>query len=382
MSEPSTAASSAPLLRTPLYEAHKALGARLVPFGGWEMPVSYPTGILKEHEIVRTAVGFFDVSHMGEVTFRGPRAGAAVARLMTNAIGKLADGQAMYTLMCYPDGGIVDDCIVYRRAADDFLVIVNASNIAKDVAWMRENVGTWCTLTNESFATGLIAVQGPKAAALATSLADRPLADQVRPFHFDSATVAGVRCMAARTGYTGEDGFELACPAGDTRRLWDALLDAGLAVGGGPIGLGARDTLRLEARLSLYGNDIDQTTSPLEAGLGWAVKLDGADFIGKAALVAQKASGVSRRLVGFTMSGRGIARHDYPIYPAGWPDTPGAPIGKVTSGTTAPTLGVAVGLGYVPIAHSSPGTTLVIDCRGKPATGVVVNGPFYKRSKG
>jgi aminomethyltransferase len=375
------AAATAPLKRTPLFEAHKALGARLVPFGGWEMPVQYPGGILKEHETVRTAVGLFDVSHMGEVTFRGPRAAEAVQRLVTNAVGKLDDGAAMYTVMCYPHGGIVDDCIVYRRAADDFLIVINASNIDKDVAWMRENVGTFCTITDESVATGLIAVQGPRAAALVSRLAGQPLAETVPSFHFARAEVAGVPCMAARTGYTGEDGFELACAAEDTRKLWDALLDAGQADGVGPIGLGARDTLRLEAKLSLYGNDIDDTTTPLEAGLGWVVKFDAGDFIGKAPLAEQKAKGVTRKLVGFKIEGRGIARHDYAIHPEGWNGEAGQPLGKVTSGTTAPTLGVAVGMGYVPVAYSKEGTRLVIDCRGKPATAVVVAGPFYKRSK-
>jgi aminomethyltransferase len=378
MSEP---ASNEPLKRTPLYEAHKALGARLVPFGGWEMPVQYPTGILAEHEAVRTAVGLFDVCHMGEVTLKGARAAAAVQRLVTNAVGKLVDGQAMYTVMCYPDGGIVDDCIVYRRGAEDFLIVINASNIAKDVAWMRENVGSWCTLTDESEATGLIAVQGPKAAKLVSRLAGAPLADTIKPFHFARATVAGVPVMAARTGYTGEDGFELACAAADTRKLWDALLAGGERDGVRPIGLGARDTLRLEAKLSLYGNDIDQTTSPLEAGLGWVVKLDAGDFIGKDALVAQKAAGLKRKLVGFKIEGRGIARHDYPVYAPGWPDNAAAPIGRVTSGTTAPTLGFAVGMAYVPTALAEAGQKLVIDCRGKPAAAVVVNGPFYKRSK-
>jgi aminomethyltransferase len=376
---------AAALRRTPLYEAHKALGARLVPFGGWEMPVQYPAGILKEHECVRTAVGLFDVSHMGEIVFRGARAGEAVQRLVTNAVGKLADGQAMYTVMCYPDGGIVDDCIVYRRGANEFLIIVNASNIAKDYAWMVENTGTVCDLANESDAHGLIAVQGPKAPALVSRLApgSASLADTVKPFHFVQTSVAGVACMAARTGYTGEDGFELCCAAADTRKLWDALLAAGAADGVLPIGLGARDTLRLEARLSLYGNDIDQTTTPLEAGLGWVVKFDAGEWIGKAALQAQKDKGVGRKLIGFKVIGRGIARHDYPIYPAGHVLGGGAdaPIGKVTSGTTAPSLGYAVGMGYVPAANAAPGGQLVVDCRGKPATVEIVSGPFYKRSK-
>jgi aminomethyltransferase len=364
------------LKKTPLNAVHRAAGARMVDFGGWDMPVQYATGIIDEHKTVRTAVGLFDVSHMGEITFRGPRAAEAVQRLVTNAVGKLVDGAAMYTVMCYEHGGIVDDCIVYRRAADDFLIVVNASNIDKDWAWMKERAGSMATLTNESDETALIAVQGPKAAALVSRLAGKDLAGSVKSFHFAKTPIAGVPCFAARTGYTGEDGFELACPAGDAVKLWTALMDEGARDGVKPIGLGARDTLRLEAKLSLYGNDIDQTTSPLEAQLGWVVKFDAGDWIGKDALLKQKAAGLTRRLIGFVVKGRGIARHDYPILAA----EGGAAIGKVTSGTTAPTLGVAVGMGYVPLAQGEPGTKLIVDCRGKPAEVEVVKGPFYKRS--
>jgi aminomethyltransferase len=370
------------LKRTPLHEAHKQLGARLVPFGGWEMPVQYAAGIMEEHRTVREKVGLFDVSHMGEITIRGPGALAAVRGVVTNAVEQLADGAAMYTVMCLPTGGIVDDCIVYRRRADDVLIIVNASNIAKDFAWIREHVGSGGVVAeNESEAFGLIAVQGPKAPALVSRLAGQPLHDTVKSFHFATATIAGSTLMAARTGYTGEDGFELMMPAADTRKVWDALLEAGQADGVLPIGLGARDTLRLEARLSLYGNDIDDSTTPLEAGLGWVVKLDGPDFVGKDALVRQKQSGVTRKLVGFKATGRGIPRHDYPIHAAGWSGGDAPPIGKVTSGTTGPTVGVAIGLGYVPTAQAAPGAALTVDCRGKPCPVEVVAGPFYKRSK-
>jgi aminomethyltransferase len=339
----------------------------MVPFGGWDMPVQY-TGILDEHRAVREGVGAFDVCHMGEVVFRGPRAAAAVQRLVTNHVGKLVDGAAMYTCMCVEDGGIVDDCIVYRRGAEDYLIVVNASNIAKDFAWMSERVGSICAPLDESAQTGLIAVQGPKAPALLQSLANRDLLS-VPSFHFVSAEIAGVPSVLARTGYTGEDGFEVFVAADKARALWDAVLAAGAT----PAGLGARDTLRLEAKLSLYGNDIDETTTPLEAGLGWVVKGDG--FIGADALKKQKAEGVTRKLVGFIVRGRGIARHDYPILAKEGE----APIGKVTSGTTAPTLGVAVGMGYVPTPMSAPGTMLVVDCRGKPAPVEIVAGPFYKR---
>ncbi len=357
------------LKRTPLHEAHRALGARMVPFGGWDMPVQY-TGIIEEHKAVREDAGIFDVSHMGEIVFRGPRAAQAVQHLVTNAVDKLTDGKAMYTVMCHEDGGIVDDCIVYRRGPEDYLVVVNASNIDKDFAWMESHTKELCAPVNESDAWGLVAVQGPRATALVSQLAGEDLAARVPSFSMAQATIAGARVTCARTGYTGEDGFEIFVPSADTRAVWDAVLAAGAK----PAGLGARDTLRLEARLSLYGNDIDATTSPLEAGLGWVVKLDGADFIGKAALLEQKQRGVTRRLIGFVMRGRGIARHDYPILDAG-----GAQVGKVTSGTTAPSLGMAVGLGYVPVALAEPGTMLEIDCRGKRIPAEVWKGPFYRR---
>src|SRR5215471_19310594 len=293
------------LKRTPLYDAHVALGAKMVPFGGWEMPVQYE-GILAEHRAVRQGAGAFDVSHMGEVVFRGPRARAAVQRLVTNDTGKLIDGKAMYTVMCYADGGIVDDLIVYRRGAEDYLTVVNASNIDKDFAWMREQTADLLAPTNESDLWGLIAVQGPDAPAIVSRLAEAELAARVPSFGLAEARIAGVQVICARTGYTGEDGFEIFVPAAAARVVWDAVLAAGAR----PAGLGARDTLRLEARLPLYGNDIDQTTSPLEAGLGWAVKLEN-DFIGRDPLRKQKADGVARKLVGFVMKGRGVARQHY-----------------------------------------------------------------------
>lgn len=362
----------ADLRRTPLHALHVAAGAKMVEFGGWEMPLQYQ-GIIAEHRAVRSAVGLFDVSHMGEVALRGPRAAEAVQRLVTNAVGKLDDGAAMYTVMCYPDGGIVDDCIVYRRAHDDFMVVVNASNTEKDLAWMREQAGAIAEVVDESEATGLIAVQGPQAVATVAGLADGDLA-AVKRFRFARAAIAGVPCLACRTGYTGEDGFELACPADQTPALWSALV----AAGGAPIGLGARDTLRLEAKLCLYGNDIDQSTTPLEAGLGWVVKLDAGDFVGRDALLRQKAEGVTRSLVGFRIEGRGIARHGYPIvdraHPAG-----DQVIGQVTSGTTGITVGGAIGMGYVPVARSAPGSELTVDCRGKDVSAQVVKGAFYQR---
>lgn len=364
------------LTRTPLYEAHKRSGARLIDFGGWEMPVQYKLGILKEHKAVREQVGLFDVCHMGEVSLRGAKAGAAVQKLVTGDTSKLDDGAALYTLMCLESGGIVDDCIVYRRADDDFLIILNAANRPKDLAWIREHA-EGAEIVDESDDTGLIAVQGPHAVELVHSLSPAQL-NEVGRFRFEVAEVAGVRCMVARTGYTGEDGFELACPAVDTERLWDALLEKGEAQGVQPIGLGARDTLRLEAKLSLYGNDIDESTTPYEACLGWAVKLDSGPFIGSEALAKQKAEGVTRKLVGFTLEGRGFARHGYSIVDR---DREGdQELGKVTSGTKGPTVDKAIGLGYVPTEYAKSGTHFTVDCRGKDISATVHKGPFYKRS--
>jgi aminomethyltransferase len=360
--------------RTPLYDRHKALGAKVIDFGGWAMPVQYPSGILEEHRTVRSACGVFDVSHMGEVYFRGARAGEAIQRLITNDIGRLVDGGALYSVACRPHGGIVDDLIVYREREDEFLIVINASNIEKDVDWFRQQTGAICTVDDVSAETGLIAVQGPRAVELVQSLSRDPVSD-LRSFQWCRAEVAGIATHVARTGYTGEDGFEIFVAAKETVRLWDELFARGEAAGAKPIGLGARDTLRLEARRCLYGNDIDEEHTPHEAGLSWLVK--GKGFIGEEALAKQKAEGIQRKLVGFVMRERGIARHGYPII-----NDKGEPIGAVTSGTTGPSVGVAIGLGYVPTALSQPGTMLTIDCRGKPARGEVVQGPFYTRERG
>jgi aminomethyltransferase len=359
-----------------LYEAHVRLGAKMVDFGGWAMPVSYPTGILEEHRATRSAVGVFDVCHMGEVHFTGPGAAATVQRLVTNDVARLENGRAFYTVACLPSGGIVDDLIVYRLQPDHYVAVVNASNADKDVDWFQEHRGAGCTIDDASARTGLIAFQGPGAAAALQALTSLPL-DRLRPFSFaNDATVAGLPVWIARTGYTGEDGFELFCDTQDAPALWDRLVAAADSAGGKPVGLGARDTLRLEARLPLYGNDLDDETTPLEAGLGWVVKLDGDDFIGRDALRAQQTTGVTRKLAGFVMTARGIARHGYPIH-----DADGGAIGTVTSGGPAPTLEKNVGMGYVPARLDVPGTKLSIDCRGKRVDAEVVRGPFYKRGK-
>ncbi len=368
----SASSSAATPKQTPLYSRHVALGARVIDFGGWAMPVQY-SGILDEHRAVRSACGLFDVSHMGEVTFEGPRAAEAVQRLTTNDVGKLKDGGAQYTLVCRPSGGVVDDCIVYRDNAESYLIVVNASNIEKDVAWFKEQSGALCTITDHSSALALLSVQGPKAAELMRSISEPPV-DKLVPFTWMRAKVCGMsRIEVARTGYTGEDGFEIFVPAEDAGALWDALLERGAPLGIKPIGLGARDTLRLEARLCLYGNDLDEEHTPIEAGLGWAVK--GKNFIGEEILAKQRAEGVKRKLVGFVMKERGIARHGYPIL-----DGSGAPIGVVTSGTTGPTVGANIGMGWVPAALAEPGTSITVDCRGKPARAEIVKGPFYKRT--
>lgn len=358
------------------------MGGKIIDFGGWALPVNYSGGILAEHAATRQAVGVFDVSHMGEFHFRGPKALDAVQNLATNNVARLSDGQALYTVACNERGGIVDDFIVYRVAADHYLAVVNAANIAKDWDWFKTNTGDLCALEDASAQTALIAFQGPAAlATMATPAVGAPEAQALKPFAFrDDLNVAGKPAWVARTGYTGEDGVEIFCNASDAPTVFEALVAAAVAVNGCAVGLGARDTLRLEAKLPLYGNDLTDDTSPLEAGLGWVVKLDKGPFIGSAALQAQKAAGISRRLVGFEMKDRGIARHGYVVLAAD-KGAPGAPIGEVTSGGVGPTVGKNIGMAYVPVNHAAAGTSLLIDCRGKLVPAQVVEGPFYRRPK-
>lgn len=363
--------TDAPLARTPLHDQHVALGARMVPFAGYSMPVQY-AGITEEHTAVRTGAGLFDVSHMGRLVLSGQHAAAVVDYLVTNAAGKLEDGQALYTACCKADGGILDDLIVYRQGRERMLVVCNASNRAKIVAHFAQAAKDHCDFVDRSDATALLALQGPAAFAVAARAGGTDFAT-LGSFRLADGTLAGVAVTAARTGYTGEDGLELFCAAADAPALWTALLAAGAK----PAGLGCRDTLRLEAKLCLYGNDIDETTTPLEAGLAWVVKMDKGDFIGRAALEGQKARGLPRRLVGFEMVGRGIARHGYPITP---PEG-GAPIGTVASGSPSITLGKNIGLGYVPPDRAEIGTRLGVDIRGKTVEAVVVKTPFYKRAR-
>jgi aminomethyltransferase len=358
------------LKQTPLHAAHIEAGAKMVDFGGWHMPVQYE-GILAEHKAVREDAGIFDVSHMGEVDFTGPKALDAIQRLITNDAGKLDDGQAVYTAVCLPSGGIVDDCIVYRRGAENYRIVVNASNIEKDFAHFSEFAGDLCDIQNHSDAWALLAVQGPRAPKVVADLAGAHLID-VPGFAFADGEVDGVKVTAARTGYTGEDGFEIFVPAEHARKVWDAVLAADVK----PIGLGARDTLRLEAKLCLYGNDIDETTTPLEAALGWTVKLAKGEFVGSEALAAQKEKGIDRKLIGFRVLDRGIARHGAEVI-----DGDGNVIGNVTSGAPAPTVGGAVGMAYVPIGIASPGNEITLRQRKKTFEAEIHKGPFYRRAK-
>jgi aminomethyltransferase len=370
-----TDGSTAPLRRTSLHAEHVKLGGRVVPYAGWEMPVQY-TGIVDEHMAVRTAAGLFDVSHMGELRMRGQWSAQVVDYLVTNDAKAVADGQAMYTCACNEAGRILDDLIVYRRGPEDWLIVCNASNREKMSAHFARAGEAHCEFADESDATALLALQGPRAFEVLGKLGGEAAELRtLKSFRFRDATVAGVRCTVARTGYTGEDGVEIFCGWDDAPALWTALLGAGQPLGLKPVGLGARDTLRLEARLSLYGNEIDETTNPIEAGLGWVVKVDKGDFVGREALMEIKARPLVRRLVGFEVTGRGVARHGYPLR-----DKDGGEVGICTSGSPGPAVGKNIGLGYLPTTMAEIGSSLLVDCRGKNVDAVVVNTPFYKRS--
>ena len=361
------------LRKTPLHALHVAAGAKMVEFAGWHMPLQY-SGVIAEHERVRSRVGLFDVSHMGELRVRGPRALECVQHLTCNDASKLAPGRAQYTALLTAEGGFVDDLLVYQLAPGDYLAVVNAANTAKDFAWCREQArGHDAEVTDESGAWAQLALQGPRAEAVLSCCTSAPLGS-LASFDFVRADVAGAgECIVSRTGYTGEDGFEIYAPAGAGPAIWRALCAAGAAEELTPVGLAARDTLRLEAALSLYGNDIDETTTPWEAGLGWIVKLGKGDFVGREALAREKQRGPARKLVGFEMRGRAIARHGHDVL------HDGHAVGGVTSGTFTPHLKRSIGLAYVPIALASPGTTFHIDVRGRAEEAVVVPTPFYRR---
>ncbi|TMC72343.1 MAG: glycine cleavage system aminomethyltransferase GcvT [Chloroflexi bacterium] len=355
--------------RTPLFDKHEELGAKMVPFAGYEMPIQYE-GIVAEHRAVRGRAGLFDLSHMGEFFFKGRAAGAALDRLVSSDIAGLDVGQARYGLVTNERGTIVDDVIVYRISDAEYMVVVNAANIAKDRAHLLAHLGEDVAFDDRSVGTALVAVQGPRALAILATKTDADVRS-LPSFGVTQGRVAGARATMARTGYTGEDGFEVFVANADAAKVWDALLAAGRDAGIKPIGLGARDTLRLEARFSLYGNDIDETTDPIEAGLGWTCKLD-KEFTGRDVIAAKKAEGPKRKIAGLVIQG-GVARHGHEV------THDDKVVGRVTSGTYGPTVEKNIALAYVPTALSKVGTTLAVRIRGKDVPATVVKTPFYRR---
>ncbi|MFC0296942.1 glycine cleavage system aminomethyltransferase GcvT [Geobacillus jurassicus] len=363
------------LKRTPLFSVYARHGAKMIEFGGWEMPVQF-SSIKEEHEAVRTHAGLFDVSHMGEIIVRGRGSLAFLQKLMTNDVAKLRPGRAQYTLMCNENGGTVDDLLIYQKAEDDYLLVVNAANTEKDFAWLSEHNDEGVELQDVSAETAQLALQGPAAERVLQRLTDFDLST-LRPFSFaDGVEVSGVKALVSRTGYTGEDGFELYCQAKDAVALWDAILTAGAEDGVLPCGLGARDTLRFEACLPLYGQELSESISPLEAGLGFAVKTEKATpFIGQAALKRQKEAGPPRRLVGIEMIDKGIPRQGYRVFAGG------EEVGVVTTGTQSPTLKKNIGLALVKADAAAVGREIEVDIRGRRLKANIVPTPFYKRTK-
>jgi len=364
------------LKKTPLNAAHRALGAKMVDFGGWDMPVQYPQGIIAEHVAVRTKVGLFDVSHMGEIRVKGPQAMAFLDWLTPNAVTRLAHGQIHYTAFLYENGTFVDDLLLHKLGDDEFLLVVNASNVDKDFAWVAGHAAGWdVAVTNESEATASIALQGPLSLAVLQPLVDIDLA-QIKYYWFAFGTFQGLPVMLARTGYTGEDGYEIYCPAAKAEGVWDAVMASGQPLGLVPTGLGCRNTLRLEAKMALYGHEIDDTTNALEADLGWIIKLQKGDFLGREALAKVREQGLARKLVGFRMlEKRDIARDHMDVL------IDGRKAGYVTSGSPSTTCGVNLGCCYVPLSHAEPGSRIEIEIRGRACPAEVVPTPFYKRAK-
>lgn len=361
--------------KTPLYAAHLESGAKVVEFGGWLMPVQY-SGIIEEHHAVRTKAGLFDVSHMGEFVVKGPDSAAYINSVITNNVNNLSIGQILYTPMCYPEGGVVDDLLVYRLSEQEYLLVVNAGNIEKDYSWLGKQRASFAVeMEDISENTGEIALQGPASELILNSIADVDLTGLAYYWLKQGVMVAGVRCLVSRTGYTGEDGFELYCTAADTVKLWQALLDAGKAYGLAPAGLGARDTLRFEACLPLYGHELSATITPLEAGLKPFVKFDKEYFNGQDSLSSQLNDGLKRKIVGLEMTGRGIARAGHVCM------VDGKTIGEVTSGSFAPTFSKNLALALLDIEYTTPGTVIQVDIRGKQVEAIVIPKPFYRRSK-
>ncbi len=361
--------SSTSLRTTPLFDAHKRLGAKMVPFAGWHMPIQY-AGVIQEHLAVRNGVGVFDVSHMGEIDIKGKDAAAFLQRIITNDLGNMADGSILYTVMCTEAGGIVDDLLVHRFAENHYFLCVNASNTEKNFQWIKGRAGSFdVSVSDISLQTAQLAVQGKHAEALLKPLCDVSLED-LRYYHFKKGKIHNNDCIISRTGYTGEDGFEIYLAWDRAPEVFQGLLDAGRPWSLAPVGLAARDTLRMEMGYALYGNDISEETGPLEAGLGWVVKLGKGGFLGSEAIARKKAAGVDRKLVGLKLTGRGVPRPHYPIL------KDGVKVGELTSGTFSPSLGTGIGLGYVPLEHSGPGTPMEIEIRSQKAPAEVVATPF------
>ncbi|HZJ43723.1 MAG TPA: glycine cleavage system aminomethyltransferase GcvT [Pyrinomonadaceae bacterium] len=366
------------LKRTPLNSIHRQMGGRMVDFGGWDMPVQYPAGTIEEHLRTRNHSGLFDVSHMGEIDVRGSDAIPFVNRVTSNDVTKLVDGQAQYSALTTPRGTVVDDLLVYRLAADHLLLVVNAGTTEKDWAWITaQKRDDSVELNNVSKDYSQIAIQGPDALGILQLLTELPLAE-IKYYHFTQGSVDGIPAIVSRTGYTGEDGFEVYAAPEHAEQLWNKMLDAGHfgdSTGIIPCGLAARNTLRLEAGMALYGNDIDETTNLLEANLGWICKLDKGDFVGRDALAKEKEAGITRRLVGFEVTDRGIARDHQNVV------VDDKVVGQVTSGSPAPYLKKNIGFAYVPIELASVGQQLKIDVRGRLVDAQVVKTPFYKRAR-
>lgn len=363
------------LKRTPLFEAYKKYGAKVIDFGGWELPVQF-SSILEEHEAVRKEAGLFDVSHMGEVLVEGKDAESYINFLVTNDVTKISINQAQYTAMCYPDGGTVDDLLVYKLENEKYLLVINAANIEKDYEWMEQHVKGDVTLQNISGDIAQLAIQGPRAESILQKLTEIDLSE-IGFFHFaQHVKLDGVTdVLVSRTGYTGEDGFELYLAAAKAEALWEKLLEAGKEDGLKPCGLGARDTLRFEARLALYGQELTSDISPLEAGIGFAVKTNKeSNFIGKDILAVQKEEGLKRKLVGIEVTGRGIPRHGYKVFSVDEEE-----IGFITSGTHSPSLKKSLGLALVSTEHAEVGTQLKVEVRNKKIDAIVVKAPFYKK---
>lgn len=357
--------------KTALYDKHVAHGAKMVPFAGYIMPIQYKS-ITAEHQKVRESAGMFDVSHMGEFFVRGEGASDFMNRMTVNNVAKLRENQAQYSAMLLENGGIIDDLLVYRRANDEFMIVVNAANREKDFAWLKDHADSGVELEDASDRYSLLAIQGRYAPAIVQKLTDTSL-DEIKYYWFVDGMVAGHPAIISRTGYTGEDGFELYAENEHAEALWDAVLEAGKDEGIEPVGLGARDTLRLEMKFALYGNDIDETTNPIEAGLGWITKVNKGEFAGREAILDVKQKGISRKLIGFEVEGKAIPRHDYKCVQGG------KEIGYVTSGCWSPSLDKGIGMGYLEKELSVVGTHFDVMIRNKAVPAVVVETPFYKR---